>query len=79
MDEATARTKWCPFARVGFSTKESVINRSAEDKTKHDIKGWNCIGSKCMAWRSLEDKYREGWESRAGTGYCGLAGKPHGQ
>lgn len=57
MTEEEAKTKWCPFARVGVrwmdSQAESLadltavpVNRgsSAEDLAR-------CIGSACMAWR----------------------------
>jgi len=41
----------------------------ADDEGKY-----NCIASKCMAWRWIEDTCTpdgEGWK-----GYCGLAGEP---
>lgn len=47
MDEATAKTKWCPFVRFhGTPSDDCVPNRSGSfsDTTR-------CLGSECMAWR----------------------------
>lgn len=50
--EAEAERKWCPHARVGF-------NGAAGNRYRMDIDRVSsspfavCIGSACMAWRSL--------------------------
>lgn len=59
MDEATAKTKWCPMVRlkeIGFETTSVGHNRefSIDDTDSHDNeiwKGTNCIGSACMMWK----------------------------
>lgn len=78
-----AKTKWCPFARVGDDL-HAATNRP-------NSAGYDCIASDCMAWRkstvfidratgepavpgntpigSLELRY-------SGEGFCGLAGAP---
>ena len=61
---------WCPFS--------SVVGFDRERMLKDPLPGFDidwkpstasfCLGSKCMAWRWVDDD--------SGTGYCGLAGKP---
>lgn len=79
MTEDEAKTKWCPFTRVGFADHGGTNNR-------HDG-GLNCIASACMAWRwngymGAEGKWvrkapdGEKWNGANGDGYCGLAGHP---
>lgn len=57
--EETAKTKWCPFARVLTTIKDprgepitvTSINRSSDDAGRDLFYGF-CIGSQCMAWQS---------------------------
>jgi hypothetical protein len=80
MTEEDAKTKWCPFVRVGHAREagEEAFNRLCDDQGldgddfSHVPEAALCIASACMAWR---------W-STPGTapadqperGYCGLAG-----
>jgi len=85
MTEEEAKKKWCPFVRQSatFDGYGLSYNRSANSPSL----AAPCIGSACMAWRSVEDE----WSRRAAdveyahsgrrlavtsTGYCGLAGRP---
>ena len=92
MTEEDAKTKWCPFARVGvgadYQTPTSV-NRGWVPKAdqlpeeKHLV---CCIASSCAAWRWIKPipRFKEGTMSvdpetlnlPPTHGYCGLAGKP---
>lgn len=92
LTEDEAKTKWCPFARLGEIG--ATYNRTGP------VAGLQCIASDCAAWRDvprerhLHDK-RTGarissalsenseWRlanpdepSPASRGYCGLAGRP---
>lgn len=56
LTEDEAKTKWCPFARVGTSTAAGfAFNREArsEASAKNDLLPTPamCIASRCMAWR----------------------------
>lgn len=58
MDEATAKTKWCPFARVGHEIRaeDAPFNRLYDDSEDPDATlptTTRCIGSACMSWRWL--------------------------
>lgn len=87
MTEQEAKTKWCPFARVGSETTGlGSINRDMRKGPAFD--GAQCIGSGCMAWRKsgaakvenrkgqLVDRDIDGTGRWHYDGYCGLAGKP---
>lgn len=78
MDEATARTKWCPFTRMGIlldppegavvampEQAQPAFNRVmfADNQTKPAQLIGPCVASACMAWQSTSDT----------DGYCGLA------
>lgn len=61
MTEDEAKTKWCPFARVGFYSPATMHypaehallgNREAADGALQPAS--LCIGSACMAWRERE-------------------------
>lgn len=85
MTEGEAKTKWCPFARVVMGADLGPQGTKGVDcggaKTSFNRVGvnpniirthaaTNCIGSNCMAWRTIEvfgDKSPY-------LGYCGLAG-----
>jgi hypothetical protein len=67
MTEEEAKTKWCPFARLTFSTEGFAAGNRFDDCAWAEKRAL-CIGSACMAWR---------WGDNAETsGSCGLAGKP---
>lgn len=69
MTEEEAKTKWCPFSRVGIEGRSSVaVNRASGDGTggPYDVvEETRCIASACMAWRA---------GNSSESGYCGLAG-----
>lgn len=69
-----ASRKWCPFVRT--ATGENRV--FSEEGTLFTGRAFQCIGSDCMAWRSLHATHaRSGYEEGAGDrGYCGLAGRP---
>lgn len=62
MNEAEAKTKWCPFARTGVyaGTGGIAVNRHCTDGDKEPLirDETRCIGSGCMAWRGKEEKER---------------------
>lgn len=75
MTEDEAKTKWCPFVRSG--------DRGAiyQDTAKGDVApGIACIGSVCMAWRTVPKPEQVGANPyimrTIFDGFCGLAGKP---
>lgn len=73
MTEDEAKTKWCPFARVGV---ENDPTAASYNRLQEDVDGRRepfqtlCIASRCMAFRWLPIR-----DGKAG-GYCGLAGQP---
>ena len=89
MDEATAKTKWCPFVRlvggvdVNFtpSFNRMVAQEKPEEPRFSDAA--RCIASDCMAWRwnqtpsSNAERQQQGSDPlgqlRGPHGYCGLA------
>jgi hypothetical protein len=75
MAESEAKSKWCPFARVGIGNG-SGSNRGwvpTPEKLKEEGPDMiNCVGSACMAWRLAERMFGE----VTNNGYCGLAGRP---
>lgn len=69
MDEATAKTKWCPFARVGSSRSGlGAMNRLIEHPGLEDQPPIPnlCIASACMAWR-----WHDPWTSQTEEGHGG--------
>ena len=65
-----AKTKWCPFARVG-SYQTGAVNRSGLQ-----LSDWpRCIADGCMAW-----EWRTGsdasWSDQK-QGMCGLIERPN--
>jgi hypothetical protein len=71
--EEEATKKWCPFVRMEGENR--VFDANGVLVTG---RSFHCIGSDCMAWRSLhaehpKSSYEEGAADR---GYCGLAGRP---
>ena len=59
LDEETAKTRWCPFARLpvpGVGAVNRAINHIERDpaggiiESSIDISLSTCIGSACMAW-----------------------------
>lgn len=89
MTEDEAKTKWCPFARVGAADHEAhrnppyVVEGIALNRveTRDQIglpAGSLCVASTCMAWRWLPETE---WvladpnePAPVRGGYCGLAG-----
>jgi len=68
MTEEGARTKWCPFVRFTFNSREGYMMSNREYKQRTEPLG-QCIGPDCMAWRWMKNR------PDTGTGRCGLAGK----
>jgi hypothetical protein len=59
MTEDEAKTKWCPFARVGSGASGlGSMNRDAlpADDPKLITRNTRCLASACMAWRWSEAK-----------------------
>jgi len=81
MTEDEAKTKWCPFARVGHSASglgsmNRIVNDDASDAAKAATL---CQASACMAWRRQRSEMdNDGYVNEAppGSGFCGLAGAP---
>lgn len=73
--EAEARTKWCPFVRVGVQSEAPPgVNRWKQSLPADEPWALNpvpcrCIASDCMAWRTFQG-------DGPPVGYCGLAGRP---
>lgn len=64
MTEDEAKTRWCPFVRVGL-TAGMAVNQHPEASVMEDT---CCRASQCMAWRVKGGLLSDG--------YCGLAGRP---
>lgn len=83
--EKKARTKWCPFVRVGGPVgnkgQGTSANRSPGQHPASDS-DFLCLGSGCMAWRWKSELTRYVRTPSGMTptltkrvrGYCGLAG-----
>lgn len=85
MTEEEAKTKWCPFARVGVRWMDSQaasladLTAVAVNRGENAAEQARCLGSACMAWR-----WTSGWPlpddpllvSERYAGFCGLAGRP---
>lgn len=63
MTEEEARTKWCPFVRIGNYLSGGSLNRAANGDIDNAMK---CIASECMGWRWIN----------AETGFCRIVGNP---
>lgn len=80
MTEDKAKTKWCPFARVGSSAVAwPSLNRDAVQSAGNMSDLTLCIGSACMAWRATDNEATPsptgaGAPLSKSAGYCGLAG-----
>jgi hypothetical protein len=72
MTEAEAKTKWCPFARVGVGAGAGMagVNRPIY-RNETVINATGCIGSDCMAWREAPAPAEIVGPIH---GFCGLAG-----
>lgn len=72
MTESDAKTKWCPFTRVGEQASGAAENRPDGS--------YQCIASACMAWRGLNDLTvvdpKADRHVTLRQGFCGLAGAP---
>lgn len=57
MTEEEAKTKWCPFARVGVAANPEIppanrdVDMSVQPFGPKLFPAAFCIGSACMAWR----------------------------
>ena len=52
LTEAEAKTKWCPFVRLGMMKVGATINRAFMTAEQAETQAnTTCIGSACMAWR----------------------------
>lgn len=60
MNDAQAKTKWCPFAFARLSNSRAASNRSTANPA--DFGPCYCLGSRCAAWRGTDK-----------SGRCGLA------
>jgi hypothetical protein len=60
MNDATARTKWCPFAFARIANTRPATNRNVVKPD--DIGASYCFGSHCACWRGTSL-----------SGRCGLA------
>lgn len=71
MTEEEAKTKVCHRVIGPDDNRPKVVG------DPQFIKGHVCIGSACMAWRSVMETrdFAGGSEGRL-VNYCGLAGKP---
>jgi hypothetical protein len=65
MTEEEAYTKWCPFVRHAEETDQETSVPAFNRIAKPLHYNLNCVGSDCMAWRSVFGD----------SGYCGMAGK----
>ena len=84
MDEAIARTKWCPWVRaIGNMDCDDSANRWPDEDDPISFGNNNlCIASDCMAWRWISvGKEIRTMDQRTQPaplptkGYCGLAGR----
>ena len=91
LTEEEAKTKWCPFARIGGSAGMDGASYNRIEHHGGDIShtAANCIGSACMAWRWVPQiGVQHDLRSPHGTpgqqyisgntdrGFCGLANPP---
>ncbi len=89
LTEDEAKTKWCPFARVGSPAVHdaAVMNRMVSEDSALVADLAPCVGSACMAWRPISvdallkrqpeiPKDDPGVRNYVVRGYCGLAGPP---
>lgn len=71
MTEDEAKTRWCPFVRLGDCERGFGHNRW-DDASRQPPDSARCIGSACMAWRRLRSSGTSMLESirehRARTG-----------
>ena len=81
LSEKEAMERWCPFARIAYAmdagefspTFNPWVDIDTPDSTDAAIDGSQgtlCIGSMCMAWRTVQLPFKDK------RGYCGLAGVP---
>jgi len=65
MDEATAKTKWCPMAFARLGTKGPATNRNTANVMDFGV--CYCIGSHCAVWRGTGKSGRCGLASDGGA------------
>ena len=80
MTEDEAKTKWCPFARVGYANGDissATPNRLTEGSTTDCLNGANlCIASGCMAWRSRHQWFDNAQQEPEWVSYAPYAFEP---
>lgn len=69
MNEAEARTKWCPMYRC------STDHGQLTDNATHSSGGY-CCASDCMMWRGELTRKEAENGYRPENGHCGLGGNP---
>lgn len=68
LTEDQAKTRWCPFARVGLDWHfDGQFAHFAANRNNDGEPIGRCIASGCMQWRVANE---------AGDGFCGLSGQP---
>lgn len=82
MTEEEAKTKWCPFARAVTANGDAAFNRVVDPKSvsasglQNALEATRCVGSACMAWRTMPDTMNAASGDMETNGHCGLAGQP---
>lgn len=64
MDEAVAKTKWCPMVRFNIGPEDAKWQGVAFNNRGEHGESCSCIGSECAVW--IEDK------ELFDEGMCGL-------
>jgi len=70
IEEHESPLAWCPMASVYGADKSRIENFVPDGYNTDKVlsSASFCLGSKCMAWRWVDDN--------STLGYCGLAGEP---
>lgn len=77
LKEEDVLDKWCPYSRRYHSSGSYNRSQNIQDIPE----GTRCVGSRCMAWRWVQDPLVTFVANGKPTttiseyGYCGLAGK----
>ena len=85
LSEKQAKEKWCPFARVTWSSPESSgsgnrfpMDGANETEGTHYLNDQcRCLASGCVMWQEHQalNNEKTAYEL-TGLGYCGLAERP---
>lgn len=73
LNEAEARTKWCPHVRVEGNNR---LHNAVTGGFSNEDTAFRCVAHDCMAWREHHLKFTHGDADAVIHGYCGLSGKP---